>query len=86
MWSLWTQVDCELGRLILASYSRVFRELTFLRGHTPWFLKKLSITESLLDDSFCMDFASSLHVFEFLEQIDLSSNPRISSVGKISLY
>lgn len=86
VWNEWRGVDCELGRLILDSYSRVFREFTFLRGHTPWFLRKLSITESFLDDEFCQDFASEFHNFGFLESIDLSGNQRITSVGKISLY
>lgn len=52
----------------------------------PSYLKKLSITESYISDAFCVSLARRIYEYEFLEEIDLSNNINLTSVGKISLF
>lgn len=52
----------------------------------PSYLKKLSITESYISDAFCVNLARKIYEYEFLEEINLSNNINLTSVGKICLF
>ncbi|EGR27400.1 leucine rich repeat protein [Ichthyophthirius multifiliis] len=82
----WNQVDNILANYIIQSYVNVFEKYSFLQNLVPRYLRKISIIKSYLDDDFCISFAKKLYNFKFLQEIDLSENPYISSIGKIFLF
>lgn len=63
----WKEADCELSQHILKSYLEVFKKYNFIANMVPSYLKKLSITHSEIDDSFCKGLAKKFYEYEFLE-------------------
>ncbi|KAL4467075.1 hypothetical protein ABPG72_019285 [Tetrahymena utriculariae] len=82
----WVQADNKLAELILQSYQNVFKHFNFIPNMIPSYLKKLSITDSFICDQFCINLSKKFYEYEFLEYIDLSNNPFITSIGKIYLF
>ncbi|EGR32805.1 leucine rich repeat protein [Ichthyophthirius multifiliis] len=82
----WQGIDNELATFIINSYVKIYAKYTFIPGLIPSYLRKLSITESYIDDNFLIDFAKQFHSFKLLKEINLSNNPKITSIGKIHLF
>jgi hypothetical protein len=57
-----------------------------LQQKIPNFLKILKLKNCDLNDKFCKNFSKIFFKFHYLQEVDLSDNRNITSIGKIYLF